>query len=61
MSVIPRPHSRFLEVECHDCGSKQVIFNRIASQVSCNTCGATLAIPTGGKSKVTAKITGVLE
>ena len=61
MPIIPRPHSRFLEVECHDCGSKQIIFNRIASQVSCHTCGATLALSTGGKSRVTAKITGVFE
>ena len=59
--AISRPKSKFLEVECKDCGNKQLIFNKASTTVLCQVCGATLAVPTGGKAQIKATITGVLE
>ena len=59
--AISRPKSKFLEVECKDCGNKQIIFNKASTVVLCQVCGATLAIPRGGKAIIKANITGVLE
>ena len=44
--------SNFLRVQCRDCGSEQVIFDRACTRISCNVCGATLAQPAGGKAKL---------
>ncbi len=60
-STIPMPKSKFLEVKCNDCENTQVIFNKASTNVNCQVCGATLANPTGGKAKINASITGVLE
>lgn len=58
---IPRPKSRFLEVKCKDCENTQIVFNKASTTVKCQICGATLAVPTGGKARIKASITGVLE
>lgn len=60
-STIPLPKSKFLEVKCKDCENTQIIFNKASTTVNCQVCGATLAHPTGGKAKINASITGVLE
>lgn len=46
----------FFEVKCRDCGAEQFIFERAATQVSCEVCSATLAEPTGGRAKLSAEI-----
>ena len=51
--MIPKPTSRFLRVKCEDCGNEQIVFDRAASTVLCQVCGATVAKPTGGKAVVT--------
>jgi len=35
---------------CPDCENEQVVFEKVASSVSCAVCGHTLAHPTGGKA-----------
>ncbi len=60
-STIPMPKSKFLEVKCKDCENTQIVFNKASTPVNCQVCGATLALPTGGKAKINASITGVLE
>lgn len=60
-STTPMPKSKFLEVKCKDCENVQIIFNKASTPVNCQVCGATLARPTGGKAKINASITGVLE
>src|SRR5207244_3192902 len=57
----PKPTSRFLRVKCEDCGNEQIVFDRAASTVLCQVCGATVAKPTGGKAVVRGEILGVLE
>lgn len=59
--LVPEPRSRFLKVKCPDCGNEQVVFGSASSKVKCLVCGKTLAEPTGGKAKIHARITSVLE
>ena len=59
--MIPKPMSKFLRVKCEDCGSEQIVFDRAASVVLCQVCGATVAKPSGGKAVIRGEILGVLE
>jgi len=59
--LIPQPRSRFLRVKCPDCGNEQVVFGSASIPVHCNVCGASLAEPKGGKTRVRGEIVGVLE
>ena len=52
--------SKFLKVECAGCGKDQVVFNKPSIKVKCNSCGKTLAEPTGGKGRVRGKIKQVI-
>lgn len=42
MDKIPSPKSKFINVKCQDCGNEQITFNKPATHVKCNVCGATL-------------------
>ena len=53
--------SRFLVVECSECGNKQTIFSKAAGVVKCVKCGNVLAEPGASKSRVKAKIVNVVE
>ena len=55
------PKSKFIKVRCPKCKNEQVIFGKSASVVSCLVCAKVLAEPTGGKTKIKAKILEVLE
>ncbi len=59
--LVPQPRSRFLRVECVECGNEQIIFGNASTKVRCHICGRVLAVPTGGKAKVLTKIKEVLE
>jgi small subunit ribosomal protein S27e len=54
--VIPAPSSKFLVVMCKKCKSKQIIFSKASSIVTCSKCGEILAEPTGGKARIKAKV-----
>ncbi|MFH1972917.1 MAG: 30S ribosomal protein S27e [archaeon] len=51
---------QFIKVRCK-CKNEQVIFSKCASEVKCLVCDKTLAMPTGGKSKIEAQVIEVLE
>lgn len=53
-------NSRFLKVECPECGKAQIIFNKPAGKVKCNSCAKTIAKSTGGKGKILGKIQQIL-
>ncbi|MHA1207697.1 MAG: 30S ribosomal protein S27e [Candidatus Freyarchaeota archaeon] len=53
--LLPQPKSRFISVQCPDCGSEQIVFDRASTVVNCNVCGRTLVKPTGGKAIILAK------
>ena len=58
--MIPTPRSRFLRVKCADCSNEQIVFDRAATVVNCQVCGATLARPTGGKAAIRGEVVGVV-
>ncbi len=61
MGAIPSPKSRFVTVKCQDCGNEQIAFNKPATHVKCNVCGATLIKPTGGKGTIRGQMLGEVE
>ena len=58
--MIPTPRSKFLRVKCEDCSNEQIVFDRAATVVNCQVCGATLARPTGGKAAIRGEVVGVV-
>ncbi len=53
--------SKFIRIRCPKCKNEQIMFGKASSKVTCLVCGKVLAAPTGGKSKVKARILEVLE
>lgn len=58
--LIPKPRSRFLLVQCNECGHRQIVFDHAKIEVKCQVCGATLAVPKGGKCKILGRIVEAL-
>ncbi len=58
--LVPEPKSRFVRVQCPDCGNEQIIFDHATFIVRCLVCGRVLAEPTGGKARIYGKIIKVL-
>jgi len=40
----------FVTVTCPECDTDQIVFEKVATEVACAECGATLATPSGGKA-----------
>jgi len=53
--------SKFIKVRCPKCKNEQIIFGKSSTTVCCLVCNQKLAEPTGGKTKVSARILEVLE
>jgi len=56
-----QPTSKFIKVRCPKCKNEQIIFGNSSSKVICLVCNKELAYPTGGKSKISARVLEVLE
>jgi len=61
MTEFREPTSKFIRIRCPKCKNEQIMFGKASSEVICLVCGKILADPTGGKSKVKARILEVLE
>ena len=61
MKLLKEPTSKFVKVRCAKCKNEQIIFGKSASIVRCLVCGKELAAPTGGKTRVKARVLEVLE
>lgn len=61
IAVIREPTSKFIKIRCPKCKNEQIMFGKASSVVKCLVCNKILAEPTGGKSKVKARILEVLE
>jgi len=61
MKEVRVTNSKFIKVRCAKCKNEQIIFGKAATIVECLVCGKPVADPTGGKSKVKARILEVLE
>jgi len=59
--VIPQPRSRFLKVQCTDCGAENIVFDRASTTVKCYICGKVLAEPRGGKALLLVKKENVIQ
>ena len=55
------PTSRFIKVRCPKCNNEQIIFGKASTVVKCLICDNILAVPTGGKAKIRARILEVLQ
>lgn len=58
---VPRPRSRFLEIECNKCKEKVIVFNKASTEVNCDNCGEDIVIPTGGHIYIKGKVLRVLD
>ena len=61
MVKIREPASKFIKVRCPKCKNEQIIFGKTATKVDCLVCGKVVAEPSGGKSRVKARVLEVLE
>lgn len=52
--------SGFVKVKCHECGTEQTIFGKVATEVGCSKCKTIIAQPRGGKAAIKAEILEVL-
>jgi small subunit ribosomal protein S27e len=53
--------SQFIKVRCAKCKNEQVIFSNSSNIITCLVCDKEVATPTGGKSKIIARVLEVLE
>ena len=53
--------SKFIKLRCPKCKNEQITFGKSSSKINCLVCSKVLAEPTGGKSKVKARVLEVLE
>jgi small subunit ribosomal protein S27e len=58
---IKQSTSKFIKIRCPKCKNEQIMFGKASTSVKCLVCGKILAEPTGGKSKIKARILEVLE
>jgi len=59
--LIPEPKSKFLKINCKECGELQIVFSHASTSVTCNSCGNIIAKPTGGIAKIFGKHSGNAE
>jgi len=53
--------SKFIKIRCPKCKNEQIMFGKASTNVDCLVCQKRLAEPTGGKSKVRARVLEILE
>jgi small subunit ribosomal protein S27e len=58
---IPKPSSKFQNVNCGECDELQVVYSHASTSIACNSCGNILAEATGAKAKINGKISGSAE
>lgn len=61
MVRVLEPTSKFVKVRCPKCKNEQIIFGKVSSEVACLVCSKPIAGPTGGKSKLKARVLEVLD
>ena len=61
MDAVKEPKGKFIKLRCPKCKNEQIVFGKTATVVNCLVCGKELASPTGGKTRVKARVLEVLE
>lgn len=59
--VLKETTSKFIKIRCPKCKNEQITYGKTSTTVTCLVCNKTLAQPTGGKTKIKAKVLEVLE
>ena len=59
--MLKETSSKFIKIRCPKCKNEQVMFGKASTIVKCLVCDKVLAEPTGGKSRVKARVLEVLE
>jgi len=58
--LIKEPTSKFIKLRCPKCKNEQLVFGKTASKVKCLVCEKIIAEPSGGKTRVKARILEIL-
>jgi len=58
---VKEPNSKFIKLRCPKCKNEQIVFGKSSTYVKCLVCAKLLIEPTGGKSRVKARILEILE
>lgn len=53
-------NSKFVKVRCPKCKNEQIVFGKSSTNVNCLVCDKTIVEPTGGKSRIKARVLEVL-
>ena len=61
MVKVLEPTSKFVKVRCPKCKNEQIIFGKVSTEVACLVCSKPLADPTGGRSRLKARVLEVLD
>ncbi|MBI4453016.1 30S ribosomal protein S27e [Candidatus Woesearchaeota archaeon] len=61
MKEIREPTSKFIKIRCPKCKNEQITFGKSSIDVKCLVCNKQLVAPTGGKSRIKARILEVLD
>ncbi|MEK6808851.1 MAG: 30S ribosomal protein S27e [Nanoarchaeota archaeon] len=61
MLNIKESNSKFIKIRCPKCKNEQIIFSKTSTIIKCLVCEKVIAEPSGGKSKIKARILEVLE
>jgi len=61
IKMLKEPSSKFIKIRCPKCKNEQITFGKSATRVKCLVCSKILVEPTGGKSKIKARVLEVLE
>ncbi len=61
MVLIREPNSKYIKIRCPKCKNEQITFGKSTTTVKCLVCEKILVEPTGGKSKIKARVLEVLE
>ncbi|RMD45594.1 30S ribosomal protein S27e [Candidatus Pacearchaeota archaeon] len=51
---------KFIRIRCSKCKASQVIFGKASTKVRCLKCESVVALPSGGKAKIRARVEEVL-
>jgi small subunit ribosomal protein S27e len=54
--MVPKPSSRFISVQCTQCGEKRILFSHSTRDIHCKSCGEIIAKKTGSKANIIGKI-----
>ena len=59
--LLREPTSKFVKIRCPKCKNEQITFGKSSKSIKCLVCSKILVEPTGGKSRIKARILEVLE